>query len=96
MARTGFYAHDSMNLKTPSFKEAFGKIMEYRKGVNAKFSTIKHDANSLLLISPLDPSFHFLFINVVDYVTNEIGLFRYKLYLPKKRRQRAVKWSKMP
>ena len=24
-----------------------------------------------------------LFMNVVDYVTSEIGLFRYKLYLPK-------------
>ena len=76
-------AHDKMNFKTPSFKEASGTTNKYSKGVDAKFSTIEHNANSRLLFSPLGPSFSTLSMNVVDYVTSEIGLFLYKLYLPK-------------
>ena len=37
-------AHDTMDLKTSSFKEASGATNKYRKGVDAKFSTIEHNA----------------------------------------------------
>ena len=46
-----------MNFQTPSFKEASGTTKIYRKGVNAKFSTIEHNANSLLSLSQLGSSF---------------------------------------
>ena len=45
MTRTVSLAHGTMNLKMPSFKEASGTTKKYRKGVNAKFSTIEHNAN---------------------------------------------------
>ena len=36
-------------------------------------------------------AFQPLFMNVVDYVTSEIGLFRYNLYLPKKKKKKKKK-----
>ena len=45
MTRTVSKARDTMNLKTPSFKEASGTTNKYRKGVDAKFSTIELNAN---------------------------------------------------
>ena len=61
-----------MNLKTPSFKR-FWSNQEIQKGCEVK-----------IYLGHKTHPFHPLFINVVDYMTNESGLFRYKLYRPKK------------
>ena len=46
ITRTVSLAHDTVNLKTPSFKKASGTTNKFRTGVDAKFSTIEHNANS--------------------------------------------------